>query len=616
MCGIAGYISLDNHTISEDLMLRMISLMTHRGPDGQGTWLNNEGTVGLGHLRLAILDLSPMGKQPMEYLDRYLITYNGEIYNYLELRQDLISKGYRFRSNSDTEVIMAAYDHYRETCLLHFEGMFSFALFDKQTQELFCARDRFGEKPFYFFKDGSRLVFASEIKAIFSAGVKKQIRESALYNYLRSGTLYHKDTLNDTFYDNIHVLQNAHYIMLNIATGSFVRRRYWDVNPGMPSSGLDVYTAQQRFDELFTASITRRLRSDVPVGSSLSGGLDSSSIVFMINRMITGQSVEQKVFSARFPGFSKDEGPFQDILLKGMNVKAYAVTPDENSLVDSLDKIFYHQEEPFNSASIYLQNEVYKLARQNNVIVLLDGQGADEFMGGYFYFYFYYFAELYKTNRKEYNRQYREFQQLHQSNSINQLFRPNPKFFLFVYSKYIYRQVRKLLGSKIISRNIFNPAFEQAHAKSIYYSTDDFRHLNDALYDSLMGGHLQLLLRYADKNSMSHSLEVRLPFLDHNLVEYMFSLSSTYKINNGWSKYLLRKTMGDAGVPADITWRKEKVGFEPPQNSWLQSARVRELISHSVKSLQKHGIIKAVDPNALDEQTAWKVIMSTKLLEQ
>ncbi|HSZ85020.1 MAG TPA: asparagine synthase (glutamine-hydrolyzing), partial [Puia sp.] len=391
MCGIAGIISKNASVINEVILKKMTDSIAHRGPDGEAFYINPKKNVGFGHRRLSIIDLTNAGAQPMFYLDRYTIIHNGEIYNYIELKEELSNRGYSFRSQSDTEVILAAYDYYKEECLQHFDGMFAFAIWDEKEQTLFCARDRFGEKPFHYFFDDAKFLFASEAKAIWASGVEKKTNYPLLLNYLVLGHTHTAADNTITFFQGIFSLPAAHCIKFSLNDFSFSINRYWDCDKEIKIS-ISEKDAAEKFNELFNLSVKRRLRSDISLGTSLSGGLDSSSIISAINKIQGTNSLE--TFSAVFPGFEKDESKYIQAVTEKFNLKNYSITPTEDDLIKDIERVCYHQEIPFTSSSIFAQYKVFELAKQQNVKVLLDGQGADETLAGYNKYIHWYLQEL------------------------------------------------------------------------------------------------------------------------------------------------------------------------------------------------------------------------------
>lgn len=621
MCGIAGIVDINPGSISLDRLKRMTDVIDHRGPDGEGLWISPSNQVALGHRRLSIIDLSDSGKQPMSYLSRYTITFNGEIYNYIEIRESLKKKGYVFHSSSDTEVLLALYDATKERCLDLLDGMFSFAIWDQEENTLFFARDRFGEKPFHYaYKKGAYFVFGSEMKELWAYGIEKVVNYGMLYRYLTNNELLNQQNLAETFYEGVSRLEAAHYGKLHLPDLSLKITRYWNLNIQQPDTVISIATAQDKFRELFTTSVKRRLRSDVPVGSSLSGGLDSSLVVCIIDELNKGQEIRQNTFSARFPGFKKDEGNFMQMVINKTNVSPHFTFPDENDLIKNLHKLIWHQEEPFGSASIFVQYEVMKLAKENNVTVLLDGQGADEILAGYHTYYYPYFRELRKKGKQVYNKQLSHYQQLQESGPMNAVqYKPGVKSWM-----------REILPDSVV-RKVKELQLKQAHKKAPFLSKDFFEanlkdnaysqqvvfdSLNQALYESTMGSGLQELLRYADRNSMAHSREVRLPFLSHELVEFLFTLPAHFKINNGWTKFIMRETFDDV-LPTEIAWRKDKIGYEPPQKSWMENKQLQEMVrGYEEKLIQE----KILDANCVSAKNShftdrnWQILMSGSLL--
>ncbi|MCY7360470.1 MAG: asparagine synthase (glutamine-hydrolyzing), partial [Ignavibacteria bacterium] len=281
MCGISGIFSFSK-SIEENRVHRMNESVAHRGPDGEGMWKNEEGNLLLGHRRLSIIDLLPEGAQPMHYIDRYVIVYNGEIYNYIELKATLEKKGYIFKTVSDTEVLLAAYAAYGENMFEHLDGMFAFAIWDKKEKNLFCARDRFGEKPFYYHHDKNAFIFCSEIKGLFAAGIEINFDSEMIFNFLAYDIQENPLNKEQTFYTAIKKIEAAHYLIIK-ADGSIIHKKYWSLNKPYGELKISHTDAFEKFRELFLTSVKRRLRSDVPVGISLSGGLDSSTITTCIN---------------------------------------------------------------------------------------------------------------------------------------------------------------------------------------------------------------------------------------------------------------------------------------------------------------------------------------------
>jgi len=562
----------------------MTDALAHRGPDAEGHWVN--ATTALGNRRLAIIDPSNAASQPLHYLQRYTIIHNGEIYNYIELKEDLQKKGYSFNSRSDTEVIVAAYDHWKEECVDHFDGMFAFAVWDEKEKELFAARDRFGEKPFFYFLDNDQFVFASEMKALWAAGIERKVNLKLLFNYLTIGYVDNPNIPEETFFENISKLPAASFLKYSILNNQFSITTYWDIDVENQNIKISDSEAIEKFGFLFQRSILRRLRSDVAIGTSLSGGLDSSSIIATLYSL-TAHSSQLTAFSSVFPGFEKDESVFAKLVADKFYLKHSTVTPDAATLHNDLEKLFYYQEEPFSSGSIYAQYKVYELAKQKGIKVLLDGQGADETLAGYHKYYKWYWQELFRKRKLLSSRELNAAKDLGITekfgwrNRVAALF---PEFATLLLERHY------LLNA--LRQEDLTKDFTRLQSKEAYYITPEIFSLNGVLYFNTCMHGLEELLRYADRNSMAHGREVRLPFLDHELVEFVFSLPSNFKIRDGWTKWMLRETMKNK-LPNEIVWRKDKTGFEPPQKQWIESEKIKDLIRDAKKILVDEKILKA-----------------------
>jgi asparagine synthase (glutamine-hydrolysing) len=613
MCGIAGIISLNSNPVQQVQLNLMLDIIAHRGPDGHDIWINMIGNVGLGHRRLSIIDLSNSASQPMHYLSRYTIVFNGEIYNYVELRNDLINLGYVLNNHSDTEVLLALYHFKKDKCLNDLDGMFAFVIWDDLEKKLFFARDRFGEKPLYYSFHNGYLYFASEMKALWAAGVPKSVNFEMLNQYFLNGLLHNPENKLETFYQNINKFPSSNYAYFDFYTKSFNTKKYWTLTNISYINKISEQEACEHFFHLFETSVKRRLRSDVPVGSSLSGGLDSSSIVCMINDLNKDIGLKQLTFSARFPGYNKDEGEYMQMVIDSTNVTPYFTYPNENGFLDSFEKIMYHQEEPFGSSSIFAQFEVMRLAKEKNVTVLLDGQGADEMLAGYHYYYPTYFNEL-KANRSyaKLNSEWKAYK--HNIQGEMPLFAE--------WKNYIRNRmplVKDFVNNTKSVIQISQKMFTHGKSPKFKYESS-MNDLNTHLMNDLTNGNLENLLRYSDRNSMANSREVRLPYLFHELCEFIISLPADYKIRNGWTKWIQRKSL-EKLMPQKITWRKDKIGYEPPQKKWMQDSRLVELIHESKRKLHENKVItnkafnqqiKSIDANSRDNHN-WEYLMGGNL---
>lgn len=598
----------------------MTRALAHRGPDGEMHWSNNKGNVHLGHRRLAVIDLSNNADQPMEYENRYHIVHNGEIYNYIELRTFLQNKGYRFRSQSDTEVILAAYDFWKEKCLQQFDGMFAFAIWDEKEEQLFAARDRFGEKPFYYYEDEEYFIFSSEMKALWAVGVEKKIDPKMLLNYLTLGHVQNCVDKEQTFFESIYSLPPSHYLIFRPSKPLSKITKYWSINK---ETRIDISPADavENFTELFNIAVKRRLRSDVAIGTSLSGGLDSSSITTAIRSVKnkTGKADGFQTFSAVFPGFENDESNYINSITKNSGFKNFQVRPTAADLVSDFEKLCHHQEEPFQSSAIFAQYKVFELAKLNNVKVLLDGQGADEILAGYPRYIHWYLQEVlsrHKMGAVQIER--KAFQKNGQPFSWDiknyfAAFLPSHAAIQLEKKEYLRTRQQPDINPDFL-KSVTGREWEGIH-KPIVTKLNDILHFNT----TEMG--LEELLRFADRNSMAHGREVRLPFLNHDLVEFVFSLSSQLKMHEGWTKFLLRKAM-DKKLPDEIVWRKNKVGFEPPQKQWMQEPALQEYIQRSKIKLVGAGILtkktldKNIEPKAAhaEKNYDWRYLCAAQLI--
>ena len=492
MCGIAGIFKLDNSKVERPQLKLMADSLYHRGPDGDGFWINANQDVGFGHRRLSILDLSSAGEQPMHFRDRYTITFNGEIYNYLEIKERLILDGHKFVSDTDTEVLLTLYSVKRERCLDDLDGMFAFVIWDNKEQTLFCARDRFGEKPFYYsYANATSFMFASEMKALMAAGIEKKVDSNMLFNYLVYDVIEDPFDKQKTFYENIFKLEASHYITISKKDG-LIKKRYWN-HPDYSNinTKISFQDANDKLKELFDNSVKRRLRSDVPVGSSLSGGIDSSAIVCTIAKLLSGSSHDLQTFSARFHDKSIDEGWFIEKVIEKTKAQPNFVWPEADNLVKDIDRLFYHQEEPFTTASIFAQWEVMKLAKKNNVIVLLDGQGADETLAGYNHYMQPFLRDLYLNNKPEFKRQVKKY---------DVMFHKYPITLRFKLEAY-FPELLRILGS---TRRMFTtPKYLKSFHPDFVnrYKTQEppfksFNNLNEALGFATFDYGLEKLLRF------------------------------------------------------------------------------------------------------------------------
>jgi asparagine synthase (glutamine-hydrolysing) len=557
MCGICGIFRTGSEPVPHGQVAAMIATLRHRGPDGEGSYL--APGLGFGFTRLRIIDLSPASDQPFidEAADMALV-FNGEIYNYLELRSELKAKGHDFRSQGDGEVILRAYQEWGADCVQRFNGMFAFAIWDGRKRELFLARDRFGEKPLFIARSPRGVVFASEMKAILA--VRPELRRpnmKAIYRYISRGDL---DLDEESFFAGITSLPASHYLVLDDQMRGTPQRYWRPTSAVVPSSGK---AAVERLRELLFDSIRLRLRSDVPVGSSLSGGLDSSSIVATINAQKSSQQVHQRTFSARFKSAAHDEGHYIDRVTYEVDAEAHEVWIEPERFIEEFEDLQWHQEEPIASASPYAQYMVMRLAKEHDTTVLLDGQGADELLAGYDQAHGMFWAHWLRHGRVDkLAREALAFMRRYHSGLRD------PALFAGYYL--LPGGFRDALAERYYrSGRVITPALHDSFAPAHVDTLEPFPdRLRNELVRWQTGTQLPEFLRYADRNSMAFSREVRLPFLDHRLVEYCFGLPPDLLLRRAVTKVALRQAMRGI-VPDEILDRRDKLAYAPPQRQWI-----------------------------------------------
>jgi len=562
MCGIAGIMA--RRRVRAEALARMAGLQAHRGPDEENLWLDPTGLVGFGHRRLSIIDLSPGGRQPMRHASGdVVICYNGEIYNYLELAARLRAEGVVFSSHSDTEVLIEAYRAWGDRFLGELNGMFAFALYDTKRQRLLCARDRYGEKPFLYAATGDFFAFASEYKALLSlAEVDPSIDERGLLRFLAHG-----EGLDDrpvTIFPAIRQLLPGEYLTVELASLRVEVARYWTLKPDAGAATLGIDEAARRFRELLADSVRLRLRSDVPVGSCLSGGLDSGSIVCLA-RDQRGPDAAYHAFSGRFPGSAADEGRYIDVVTQATRVERHDVQPTPRALLDELDAFIWHNELPVGSGSQYAQWCVFRRAREAGVIVLLDGQGGDELLGGYEQYFRLYIAEPGRSAERAAIRQRYPLALAGIGETIKTRLPDG-----------LRRRLARWTGAGSNVAFGFTPEAAARLAEPPPVPDHGFSGLKAALFTESFHTVLPTLLRYGDRNSMAHSVEVRLPFCDHRLAEFVFGLRSEILMGEAQTKRLLREAMRGV-LPEEVRTRWNKQGFVPPQDRWMEEGLLSDV---------------------------------------
>lgn len=571
MCGIAGIVAFDG--VDPRALMDMTHLVRYRGPDGFGFAYANTGinspieiihnenrlpnlsrpVIGLGSRRLAILDVSPQGNMPMQTEDgEYTIVFNGEIYNYREIHEELRTIGHRFHTGTDTEVILHAYKEWGEECLLRFNGMWSFALWDRQQQKLFCARDRFGVKPFYYVLLEGKFYFGSEIKQVLQASaISRRANPRMAFDFLEWGLMDHSE---ETFFEGVCQLPGGHSLILNVTTPLQARiNRYWDLRID-PIEGITPDEATEEFRTRFRNAVKIRLRSDVPVGVCLSGGLDSSAILCQAKEIEPG--VEFQAFSACFENKEIDEREYIQAAIARAQGKGYQVFPSGQGFWDDAESLVFHHDEPLGSSSTFSQWKVMQTAREHGVPVMLGGQGSDESLCGYQKFRYFYFWQLLRAGDPRVVRELAMWMK-------NGTRRPGSFAAAGRYLPAIFR------AQFSPAERLCNSDFLQNHStvqtKLGFAGSLEERQKIDLIYSSI-----PVLLRHEERNSMAHSVESRMPFLDYRLVEFAVNCPPELKLRDGWSKWLLRSAMKGT-LPENVRLRKTKLGFDAPVAEWMRS---------------------------------------------
>ncbi|MBV8270726.1 MAG: asparagine synthase (glutamine-hydrolyzing) [Cupriavidus sp.] len=581
MCGIAGIISRDGTDADLARIERMLAAIHHRGPDGGAA--ESFGRVAFGHRRLAILDLSDEGKQPMHSRSGdCVITYNGEVYNYIELREELEALGHHFRSGSDTEVILAAYEQWGEKCVERFNGMWALALLDRRRNIVFCSRDRFGVKPFYFREDSRAFVFGSEIRQLLDAPTVRA-NDRIVLDFIVTGFADHE---NETFFEGVHKLPAGSNLTYELESGTYRIERFYTIPRRESWQTLDAESAAKDYTALLDDAVKLRLRSDVPVGTCLSGGLDSSSVATLAAARYVANDVAHRFVGITAVSESKrsDESEFAKEVAERANLEWLPLRPTYEDFVATLPDVVRAQEEPYAGPSINMQWFVMRSARARGLTVLLDGQGGDETLLGYEKYYAAHVATV-----------WRERGPWAAWRSISQARRNNTKLGFINMAKFLvgglsaparYAFYRWRHG---YVRNMpARPAHLTAYANACL---DEFK--LQAL--EMTSTNLPILLRYEDKNSMAHSIETRLPFLDYRAVEAALAIRAEHKIRGGWSKWVLRRGMADR-LPDSVAWRKNKFGFEAPEDLWLPRHAPQMLAAIKRSTL----LAKLCDPSKIE----------------
>lgn len=576
MCGICGIVSFQPKGRNlVDTIQHLNQKISHRGPDGEG-YLTSTLTqtaafkgkkskhlslnpiqqaspdnlkLALGHQRLSIIDLTDRAHQPLSYLnEKYWIVYNGEVYNHPELRSFLKQKGYQFQTSSDTEVILAAYDHYGPNCVSHFFGMFSFVIYDREQQVLFGARDRFGVKPFYYIHEAGEFIFSSEIKGLTGIdGINYQLDEGLAFDWLVFNQQEHTDA---SMIQPIKELMPGYSFELNLHDGALNTNKYYQI-PKPETSSMSMSDLQNQLRSLIEKNIQQHIVSDVPIGTCLSGGIDSSIISALMRQFLPDQDIAS--FTASFPGYAIDEADYARQIIQKYHLTDHWVYPNDEGLINDFDEFITALDLPLWSTSTFAQWELMKKAKEEKIKVLLNGQGADELFAGYKHHHYY-------VNQSASGKSY-TFQDRLKELAKQKLYHELPSGLLKSFKKAIHQEFT-WLNEDFIERNWKNRL-------ALFRTTQEANTLLERIQSDFQNAALKTFLRCEDRTSMHFGIESRVPFAtDHHLLEFILSLPQSAFIQQGEQKHLLKQTFKNLLPPA-IFNRQNKIGLETPNNIWI-----------------------------------------------
>jgi asparagine synthase (glutamine-hydrolysing) len=553
MCGIAGLVARRPTVSLHSMITEMTARVRHRGPDDGGDYI--DGRVAFGHRRLSIIDLSQCGHQPMiDASSRYVITYNGEIYNYLALRAELSAMGQVFHSDCDTEVILAAYAAWGQDCLDRFNGMWAFAIHDRVRGVVFAARDRFGVKPFHYILTDQCFAFGSEISQLLPLLPAVTVNCGMLSDYLLTGV---RTPTADTFFDRVHMLPAGHLLEYDVAEDSYRIQQFYNLLDHVTTEPESDAAALTKVPALLEDAVRLRLRSDVPVGTCLSGGVDSSSIALIAARL--NRTASSSAFSAVTAVSEQErdnEEHYAEEVVRAGGLHWVRTRPEYHDFRRLVPLVIRHQEEPFATPSICMQAFVMQAARENGVVVLLDGQGADEVLLGYNRYYACYAMTLWRQNGP-----LAALSGMRAATRCSEDMTP-PRLAAYLAFHLIPGLRREYYRLRA--------GYLKSHAMPTWINDFATGCRDSRSLQALEIGQTMLpeLLRYEDRNSMAFSIETRLPFLDYRLVEYAVGLALSLKMRDGWTKWVLRQALSDT-LPPGIGWRRRKIGFAAPTDLWM-----------------------------------------------
>lgn len=567
MCGITALISKIGEPENMNLISKVLDSFPYRGPDDNGIdYVDMEERIIFGHLRLSILDISEAGHQPMsDHSGRYVMIFNGEIYNYKEIKLEYLSD-VKFKSGTDSEVLLELYAKMKEKILDIINGMFAIIIYDKVKDEIFFARDRLGIKPLYICHLKDKILLCSEPKAAVTSNfVNFEPNEEAIFDFLAFGE---RDHTISTFFQYVRRIPPGTFGVIK-KDMTIMYEKYWNIKKSQNESLTDLKLEDvvDKVDELINEAIKYRLISDVPVGTSLSGGIDSSLVAALANKYHDNKFTS---VSAIFEGEEIDESKFSKLIVKENKLRGVFTSPNSDEVINELDNILEIQGEPIGSMSPLVQYFVMKEAKKNNLTVMLDGQGADELFAGYTHYIDTYFKEL--SGNFQWRKLYRKYKE-HMAFSEKDIKHKNLIKIIIkgvlekILPQKIYEHRIKKNKLKLFKKGIFDRYYGSKRVKLPKRLS-----LKESLLYSTTISSLPNLLMYEDRNSMAFSIEARVPFLDHNVVEFMASLKTDQIYETMISKVILRK-ISERYIPEEIAWRKDKIGFAAPEKKWMRKLK-------------------------------------------
>lgn len=587
MCGIVGVFS-SVASVTKSEIVRLVASIRHRGPDQEDIFIDERHRVGLGFVRLAILDLSPSGAQPMvDRSGRYVITFNGEVYNYIELRRELQKLGYSFETGTDTEVVLYSFVEWGVECFSRLRGMWGIAIYDTRDDVIYLSRDYFGIKPLYYYSSDNAVYWASEIKAFSCMGDLREDLQTSV-EFLELGLQEHS---NRTFFQGVRLLLPSHYAVVRLKDSAVSVNvlPYWDLASASSVVALPVgeKAIVEKFRSILTHSIDISLRSDVPIWVLLSGGLDSSTIASVIHHLHPEQTINALTVVHDDPKINELE--YVREVVRRKNCTLTEVRINNENWVDELDRFVYHQDEPTSSTSILNHWFLMKELSRQGVKVILSGQGVDEVQYGYIRMFMgYFFSDLFSSGRyltlfRELYKHWKDRDEIvpnfNTSGSYLSGLIGNKEFYMQAIKGLVPQSIAKSLKAQYIEKSTGIVCEEFREMKQPYnpFIPAGFDQLHSAMYRMLTVEAIPRILKSEDRSSMAFSIEERVPFIDRDIIEYLFAISSEYKVKDATSKWILREAMKGI-LPESVRTRRSKLGFNSPEKAWVTGTKFKEYI--------------------------------------